>query len=89
MSKTKSGGSSANQGKQTIGKRLGIKIAGGQPIKSGQIIIRQRGSQIHAGENVGTGRDFTLFAKTSGTVSFRTVRGDKKKVDVLPTDTTD
>ena len=86
MSKTKSGGSKANQGTKPAGKRLGVKVYGGESIKTGQIIVRQRGSKIHPGVNVGMGRDFTLFAKVDGIVSFGQVRRGKKNVSVLPVD---
>ncbi len=78
MSKTKSGGSKANQGKQTAGKRLGLKLAGGQLIKAGQVIIKQRGSKMLPGINVGMGRDFSLFATKAGYLHFKSARGGKK-----------
>ena len=70
MAKKKSSGSTT-QHKTRPGKRLGVKIFGGQKIKKGQIIIRQRGSKFHPGEGVGMGRDHTLFALKDGTVSFK------------------
>jgi large subunit ribosomal protein L27 len=63
------------------GKRLGVKIFGGQSIKTGQIIVRQRGSKFHAGSGVGTGSDHTLFALANGTVNFKVSKG-KKVVEV-------
>ena len=62
---------------QRPGKRLGIKLYGGQAIKTGQVIVTQRGTVVHAGENVGTGRDHTLFALKSGTVVFKKRLGKK------------
>lgn len=76
MATKKTGGSSRN-GRDTEGKRLGLKKSGGQAVNAGNIIIRQRGSSYHAGENVGTGKDFTLFALTDGTVKF--TRGFKNR----------
>ncbi len=71
MAHKKAGGSSRN-GRDTEGKRLGLKKSGGQSVIAGNIIIRQRGSSFHAGKNVGTGKDFTLFALTDGVVKFTT-----------------
>lgn len=68
----KKGGGSTRNGRDSESKRLGVKRSGGQAVKAGEILIRQRGTKVHAGENVGTGKDFTLFAKTSGTVMFYT-----------------
>jgi large subunit ribosomal protein L27 len=76
MSHVKSGGK-ARQHSQRPGKRLGVKIYGGQQIKAGQIIIRQRGSNIHSGIGTGIGRDFTLFALKDGVVDFVTKLGRK------------
>jgi large subunit ribosomal protein L27 len=69
MAHKKAGGSSRN-GRDSQAKRLGVKAYGGQTIHAGSIIVRQRGTQFHAGQNVGTGRDFTLFALVDGTVHF-------------------
>lgn len=71
MAHTKSGGSKAAQGSERRGKRLGVKIYGGQKAQAGDIIIRQRGTKFHPGKNVGLGRDFTLFATSSGKVEFK------------------
>lgn len=76
MAKTKQGGK-VRQHPTRPGKRLGVKIYGGQAIKTGQIIIRQRGTKIHPGHNVGLGRDHTLFALKHGVVKFLTRRGRK------------
>jgi large subunit ribosomal protein L27 len=83
MAHKKAGGSSRN-GRDSIGKRLGIKLFGGQLIRAGNILVRQRGSTYHAGRNVGTGRDFTLFALSDGVVKFHRGRKDRKFISVLP-----
>ncbi len=70
------GGSSNNQGRDSVAKRLGIKKFGGERVKAGNIIIRQRGTRIKPGKNVGLGSDHTIFAKTDGIVSYT---GKKKK----------
>lgn len=77
MAHKKAGGSSKN-GRDSESKRLGIKVFGGQAISAGSIIMRQRGTRVHAGENVGLGRDHTLFAKANGVVRFET-RGPKSR----------
>ena len=69
MAHKKGSGTSSN-GRESHSKRLGVKKFGGQAVIAGNIIVRQRGSKIHAGENVGTGRDWTLFALKDGTVEF-------------------
>ena len=69
MAHKKGQGTSSN-GRDSVSKRLGVKVYGGQSILAGGIIVRQRGTKIHAGENVGTGRDFTLFALKDGVVKF-------------------
>ena len=74
MAKTKQSGST-RQHSTRPGKRLGVKLYGGQNIKIGQIIVRQRGSKYHAGDGVGTGRDHTLFALKDGVIQFFTKRG--------------
>ena len=70
MAHKKAGGSSRN-GRDSPGQRMGVKMFGGQPISAGNIIVRQRGTKFHAGDNVGMGRDHTLFATADGTVQFR------------------
>jgi large subunit ribosomal protein L27 len=84
MAHKKAGGSSRN-GRDSESKRLGVKIYGGQAIKAGNIIIRQRGTKVHPGVNVGCGKDHTLFAKADGVVQFET-RGprNRKFVSVVP-----
>lgn len=84
MAKKKAAGSKAGQGTNLRGKRLGLKVSGGSSILTGSIITRQRGTQIHPGENVGMGRDFTLYAKSSGVLSFRKKLG-RKFVDITAT----
>ena len=79
MAHKKAGGSSRN-GRDSESKRLGVKSYGGELINAGSIIVRQRGTQIHAGVNVGTGKDHTLYALVRGTVTFATKGKDKKKV---------
>ena len=74
MAHVKSGGAT-RQHSQRSGKRLGGKIYGGQDIKAGQIIVRQRGAQFHAGQNVERGRDFTLFSTAQGKVEFKIKEG--------------
>jgi large subunit ribosomal protein L27 len=83
MAHKKAGGSSRN-GRDSDGKRLGVKRFGGQTVLAGNILVRQRGTKMDAGENVGIGRDHTLFAKANGVVSFRTRTGGKVEVNVLP-----
>lgn len=81
MSKTKAGGSSKN-GRDSAAKRLGPKVFDGQTVQPGAVIVRQRGTRIHPGENVGRGSDDTLFALAEGTVKFGT-RRNRRLVDVL------
>jgi large subunit ribosomal protein L27 len=82
MAHKKAGGSSRN-GRDSNAQRLGVKCFDGQYITAGSIIIRQRGSRIKAGTNVGMGRDYTLFATSNGKVKFERVGRDEKKVSVL------
>ena len=78
----KKGASSSNNGRDSESKRLGVKRFGGQQVKAGEILIRQRGTSFHPGENVGKGSDDTLFAKVDGTVRFERYGKDRKKVSV-------
>ncbi len=71
----KKGGGSSKNGRDSESKRLGVKRFGGQTVKAGEIIVRQRGTKFHPGANVGCGRDYTLFAKEAGTVQFSKTRG--------------
>jgi large subunit ribosomal protein L27 len=82
MSKTKGGGSTRN-GRDSNAQRLGVKVYGGQAIRAGGIIIRQRGTVVHPGDNVGKGSDDTLFALQDGVVLFGERRG-RKLVSVVP-----
>ena len=84
MAHKKAGGSTRN-GRDSISKRLGVKRFGGQFVKAGNILVRQRGTRFHPGKNVGMGRDYTLFALTDGKVVFET-KGPKKRtyVSVIP-----
>jgi large subunit ribosomal protein L27 len=84
MSKTKGGGSTRN-GRDSQSKRLGVKTYDGTIVNPGTIIVRQRGTKFHPGENVGRGGDDTLFALTTGAVKFGSRRG-RKVVDVIPSD---
>ncbi|QBI18654.1 50S ribosomal protein L27 [Egibacter rhizosphaerae] len=79
---TKKGGGSTDNGRDSNAKRLGVKRFGGQDVNAGTIIVRQRGTRIHPGRNVGRGRDDTLFALAGGTVSFRD-SGKRKFAEVL------
>jgi len=84
MAHKKAGGSSRN-GRDSESKRLGVKSYGGELINAGSIIIRQRGTKIHPGVNVGMGKDHTLFALVAGTVAFATKGKEKKKiVSIMP-----
>lgn len=84
----KKGEGSVKNGRDSQSKRLGVKIYGGQPAIAGNIIVRQRGTVYHPGNNVGVGRDFTLFALTDGLVEFKKTKNDKTKVSVMPTSLT-
>lgn len=77
MAHKKAGGSTRN-GRDSISKRLGVKRFGGQEVKAGNILVRQRGTRVHAGPNVGIGKDHTLFAKADGKVQFE-VKGPKNR----------
>ncbi len=80
----KKGAGSSNNGRESESKRLGVKIYGGQFAKSGNIIIRQRGTKHHPGSNVGIGKDHTIFALVDGTVEFRKKHDDRSYVSVVP-----
>ena len=81
MAHKKAGGSSRN-GRDSAGRRLGVKLFGGEQAKGGAILVRQRGTKFFAGGNVGMGKDHTLFAKIGGTVKFRETTGGKTYVSV-------
>jgi large subunit ribosomal protein L27 len=81
MAHKKAGGSSRN-GRDSAGKRLGVKRFGNQLVKAGSILVRQRGTSIHPGNNVGVGRDYTLFAKIDGIVTFERLGKSRKQISV-------
>jgi large subunit ribosomal protein L27 len=83
MAHKKAGGSSRN-GRDSAGQRRGIKRFGGQVVTAGSILVRQLGTVIHPGANVGCGRDYTLFAKIDGTVQYEAFGKDRKRVSVYP-----
>ena len=83
MAKKKAGGAKARQQTRVSGKRLGLKVGSGQSVSAGQILVRQRGTKIKPGKNVGVGRDHTLFAKKEGKVEFSHVERGKKRVSVV------
>lgn len=80
----KKGGGSSRNGRDSNSKRLGIKRFAGEFVLSGSIIVRQRGTRIKPGVNIGVGKDHTLFATTDGLVHFETVRDGRKRVNVVP-----
>jgi large subunit ribosomal protein L27 len=80
----KKGVGSSKNGRESESKRLGVKIFGGQAAIAGNIIVRQRGTQHHPGENVGMGKDHTLFAKVDGVVQFRKKKDNRSFVSVVP-----
>ncbi|MEZ4704333.1 MAG: 50S ribosomal protein L27 [Bdellovibrionota bacterium] len=81
MAHKKAGGSSKN-GRDSNGQRRGVKRYGGEQVKAGNILVRQLGTKIHPGENVGQGKDFTLFATVDGIVNYSRLGKDKKRVSV-------
>ena len=78
----KKGEGSVKNGRDSQSKRLGVKIFGGQAALSGNIILRQRGTEYHPGKNVGVGKDFTIFALTDGLVEFKKSKGDRTVVSI-------
>ncbi|WP_352420111.1 50S ribosomal protein L27 [Proteiniborus sp.] len=84
---SKKGVGSSKNGRDSESKRLGVKRADGQFVPAGNILVRQRGTKIHPGENVGRGGDDTLFAKVDGVVKFERKGKDKKQVSVYPVET--
>ncbi len=82
----KKAGSASSNGRDSAGRRLGVKKSGGQRVIPGNIIIRQRGTSVHPGKNVGMGKDHTIFAKIEGTVEFKRGRLNRKTVSVIPTE---
>jgi large subunit ribosomal protein L27 len=84
----KKGGGSSRNGRDSNSQRLGVKIFSGELVKSGNILVRQRGTRIKPGMNVGVGKDDTLFATMDGIVQYETIRDDRKRVSVLPVEET-
>ena len=80
----KKGQGSTSNGRDSIGKRLGVKRYGGQVVKPGEILVRQRGTTFHPGENVGIGSDYTIFSKVQGSVKFENMTRKKQKISVYP-----
>lgn len=81
---SKKGAGSTKNGRDSRSQRLGVKVYGGEQVIPGNIIVRQRGSHFHAGENVGMGKDYTLFSLVEGVVKFEHKTKDKLKVSVYP-----
>lgn len=80
----KKGAGSSRNGRESESKRLGVKLFGGQIAKAGNIIVRQRGTKHYPGENVGMGKDHTLFALTNGEIKFKKKKNNKSYVSVIP-----
>ena len=80
----KKGQGSTSNGRDSIGKRLGVKRYGGQAVKAGEILVRQRGTTFHPGKNVGIGSDYTIFSKVHGMVKFENMTRKKQKISVYP-----
>lgn len=80
----KKGVGSTDNGRDSHSKRLGVKLFGGQVARAGNIIVRQRGTKFHPGDNVGLGKDFTIYALADGTVTFKKGRKDRTFVSILP-----
>ena len=85
----KKGVGSSKNGRESHSKSLGVKIFGGEACKAGNIIIRQRGTEFHPGENIGMGKDHTLFALVDGTVNFKVGREDRRYVSIIPAEATE
>ena len=83
MAHKKAGGSSRN-GRDSQGQRRGVKVFGGETVRAGNILVRQLGTRIHPGKNVGMGRDYTLFSKIDGIVLYHRLDKERKRVSVLP-----
>jgi len=83
----KKGVGSSKNGRESESKRLGVKMYGGEAAKAGNILVRQRGTVHHPGENVGIGKDHTLYALVNGTVSFRRKKEDRSFVSIIPFNT--
>ena len=85
----KKGVGSSKNGRESHSKRLGVKILGGETCKAGNIIVRQRGTEFHPGNNMGMGKDHTLFALVDGTVSFKVTKEDRRYVSIIPAEATE
>jgi large subunit ribosomal protein L27 len=85
----KKGGGSSRNGRDSQSQRLGVKVYSGEKVLSGNILVRQRGTRIKPGINVGVGKDDTLFATINGIVIYETVRDDRKRVSVMPQEKTE
>lgn len=85
----KKGGGSSRNGRDSQSQRLGVKKFGGEVVRSGNILVRQRGTRIKPGLNVGVGKDDTLFATADGIVVYEVIRDDRKKVNVFPVEETE
>jgi large subunit ribosomal protein L27 len=83
MAHKKAGGSSRN-GRDSNGQRRGVKVFGGETVRAGNILVRQVGTRIHPGRNVGMGRDYTIFAKIDGVVLYDRMDKERKRVSVVP-----
>ncbi len=82
----KKGGGSSRNGRDSNAQRLGVKIYGGETVRSGHILVRQRGTKIRPGRNVGLGKDHTIFATADGQVVYETIAGGQKRVSVNPSE---
>ncbi len=82
----KKGQGSSRNGRDSVGQRRGIKKFGGERVRAGNILVRQLGTKMHPGRNVGVGKDYTLFALIDGTVDFETTKGGRKRVHVQQAD---
>ena len=85
----KKGGGSSRNGRDSNSQRLGVKRFGGELVLPGSILVRQHGTKVHAGENVGCGRDYTLYAKELGFVVYETMPGGRKRVNIDPVEFVD
>ena len=85
----KKGVGSSKNGRESHSKRLGVKIFGGETCKAGNIIVRQGGTEFHPGNNMGMGKDHTLFALVDGTVSFKVTKEDRRYVSIIPAEATE
>ncbi len=80
----KKGQGSSRNGRDSPGQRRGVKIYGSEPVQAGNILVRQLGTEFHPGQNVGMGRDYTLYAKVDGTVKYTRKRNDRRIISIVP-----